>query len=197
MLVSTFSGEVQHHPVACNRMKTDSTEFVSQEWGHESGGRPAFLKRQPWLGAVQRLHLALQLLDELRIARDLEGLDQVRLEPVGTLGVGDAQLRGELACALMRRPLGLGLSRAAHNLGRIHARLASAARQIAFNGRHAACGKLIPPATRCARRTARTSGVCDLTRRSSSRRCSSVRLIGVPRFMIRALDPRRLWHTQP
>ena len=39
-------------------------------------------------GMVGRRHVKpddiLQLLHELRIARDLEGLDQVRLEPVGT-----------------------------------------------------------------------------------------------------------------
>ncbi len=99
--------------------------------------RPALLERQPGLRAIQCLHLDLlvaaqhqgmlrrrhiqtddvfEFLDELRIARDLEGLDQVRLEAVGAphlehRRIGDAQLGGQLARAPVSGALRLGLRR--------------------------------------------------------------------------------------
>ena len=91
-----------------------------------------------------------KFLDELRIARYLEGFDPVRLEAVGPphllhRGIGDAELGGQLTRTPVGRALRFRLRRHAHNLRRINTRLASAARQIGFDGLHAACGETTAP----------------------------------------------------
>lgn len=137
--------------------------------GHRFG--PPFLERQTRLGTIQRLNLALfvaakhqgmirrrhvqsydvfEFLDEPRIARHLEGLDQVRLEAVGLpyfehSGIRNAEFGGQLARTPVGSALRLGLRRHADNFRRVDRRFASATRQIGFNGLHATCGKSITP----------------------------------------------------
>jgi hypothetical protein len=91
-----------------------------------------------------------ELLDKLRIARHLEGLDQVRLESIGLPNlehrrIGNTEFGRQLACAPVGGPLGRGLRRHAHNLRCVDRRLAPAARQVRFNRGYATFGKSFPP----------------------------------------------------
>ena len=123
------------------------------------GLRTPLFQRQPRLGAVQRLHLALlvtaqhqrtlgrrdvqahdvfELFSELRIARDLEAAHKVRLEamrvPMAHDGAGtDAQNFAHLARAPVRGRLGRGLRGQIHQLGHVHLHRRRTARQIALN----------------------------------------------------------------
>ena len=132
----------------------------------------ALLQRQPGLRAVQRLHLALlvaaqhqrvlgrrhvqahdvfELLDELRVARDLEAAHEVGLQavglPVAHHGAGaDLQYRGHLARAPVRGRLRRGLRGQLHQLGHIHLGRWRAARQVALDALQASIGVTITPA---------------------------------------------------
>ena len=135
--------------------------------------RTALLQRQPRLGTVQGLNLTLlvaaehqrmlgwrqiqsddvfELLDKLRVARDLEGLDQMRLEPIGApdpqhAAVADPDSCRQRARAPVCGALRCALGGQAYDLGGVDAGLAAATRQISFNPRKPAFRKALAPAT--------------------------------------------------
>jgi len=110
------------------------------------GRRAPLLQCQPGLGAIECLHLTLlvaaqhqrvfgrrhiqahdvfELLDELRIARDLEAAYQVRLQAISTpvtrhARCADAQLRAHRARAPVRGRFGLGLRGQLHQTRNVH-----------------------------------------------------------------------------
>ena len=139
--------------------------------GH--GGSAPGLHRQTRLGAIQRLYLTLliatqhqrmlgrghvqtddvfEFLDEVGVARHLEALDLVRLEPVRLPdalygGVAHAHHRRQRASAPLRRPLRSGLRGQAHDFCRIDRGLASTSRQIHFDRLQPALDVTLAPAT--------------------------------------------------
>ena len=134
--------------------------------------RPAFLERQSGLGAIERLHLALliatqyqgmfgrgqvqphdvfELLDELRVARDLEAAHQVGLQAVGLPVPHDGagahpQHRPHLAGAPVRGRFGHGLRGQLHQPGHLHFHRRRAARQVALDPLKPALGVALAPA---------------------------------------------------
>lgn len=70
---------------------------------------------------------------------------------------------------------------------------APAAWQVRLNRSHTPFGESAASSTIRARRTLRASSVCDLMRRSSSNRCSSVSVIVAARFIIRTKERMQIW----
>ena len=200
-----------NHP-GCSSPRTGWSCHVA--CSHGSGWPPVPSSRQPRSGAIQRLHLALL------VAAQHQGMlggdmysptifssfstifgsrETLKVRPCGQSvgtphlehrGVRDAQLRGELACAPMRRCRGVvcvvrrTISAASMRglrplRGRSPAMAARPPRQTdsassppgSTDAQLRAIWRLPSPSaasnTMRARRTARTSSVCDLTRRSA------------------------------
>src|SRR6185312_2158877 len=129
------------------------------------------LQGQSWLRTIQRLNLAffitaeyqgmfrrmqiqpyhiLQLLHEFWITRNLEGLDQMRLQSVCAPYPSHARgaysrNRRQSAGAPVRRIGRCSLRGQMHNPCRIHRGLASAARKIPLDRRHALFGVALTP----------------------------------------------------
>ena len=96
-------------------------------------------------------HDVFEFFDELRVSRDLEAANEVRLQAVclpmphdraGT----DAQSRTHFACAPVRGGLGRGLRGHLHQLGNVHLHRWSTARQITLNALQAALQIALTPA---------------------------------------------------
>jgi len=101
-------------------------------------------------GHVQT-HDVFELLDELRVARDLEAAHQVRLQSVGLPvphhGAGaDLQHRGHLARAPVRSGFGRALRSQLHQLGNVHFDRWRTARQVPRNTLHSALQIAFAPA---------------------------------------------------
>jgi len=134
--------------------------------------RPSLLQRQTRLGTIKRLNLTLlvaaqhqrmfrgrhvqphdvfELLHELRVARDLEAVHEVRLQPMG-LPVpadgagGHTQLRGHLARAPVCGRFRLALRGQFHQPLHIHLGRWRPARQVAFDARKARLNVALTPA---------------------------------------------------
>jgi len=93
-----------------------------------------------------------ELLCELWVTRDLEGLNQMRLEPIGAPNPQHAAITDpDFGRQRARAPVGGALRRAlggqAHDLTGIDAALAAATRQVGFNARQSTLRKALAPTT--------------------------------------------------